>query len=212
MKEGAPLEAQPGRNSTNELGALSFELTASDTSGRQYRLRNAQFNVTGYTSWDGGFSNTVLSSETDPDAPAISTRLVPGSYNVGLGGNWYIERITASGPERVAKVALLSEPYQYVYIYRDGTTYVTYRFGVDGDLIDFRHGDLNISIQIEQPGDPGVGGCGGGGGCGPVGGFSGQGGSAGVGGFAGGGGFVDGGSTAGAGGAAGAAGGVDGGN
>jgi hypothetical protein len=38
---------------------------------------------------------------------------------------------------------------------------VNFQFGVDGDLIDFRQGDLDIGIQIEQPGDAPIGGCGG---------------------------------------------------
>lgn len=179
--QASPLpEDRTSGNRAGELGSLSFELTATDTKGRQYRLRQAEFNVQGYAPWgDGGVTSTVLSSETDPGAAVISTRLLPGYYNIWLGGNWYIERITANGPERVEKVVLLSEAYQYAYIYHQGTSYVTYRFGVDGELIDFRHGDLNISIGIEQPGDP-VDGCGGFGGCSGSGGRAGAGGQVGL--------------------------------
>jgi hypothetical protein len=48
---------------------------------------------------------------------------------------------------------LLSPAAQYVYIYHQSTTYVNYAFGVDGKLIDFRHGDIDISISIERPAD-----------------------------------------------------------
>ena len=32
---------------------------------------------------------------------------------------------------------------------------MSYVFGVDGELVDFRHGDLSIWIQVEHPGDHG---------------------------------------------------------
>jgi hypothetical protein len=48
---------------------------------------------------------------------------------------------------------LLTGRQQYAYIDDNSSAEVTYRFGVDGKLIDFRHGDLNIDIAIEHPGD-----------------------------------------------------------
>jgi hypothetical protein len=41
---------------------------------------------------------------------------------------------------------LLSPATQYACICDRGNTAVDYRFGVDGTLIDFRHGDLDIGI------------------------------------------------------------------
>ena len=52
------------------------------------------------------------------------------------------------------QAVLLSSPNQYAYIYDGGTTGIAYRFGVDGELIDFRSGELQIGIEIEQRGDP----------------------------------------------------------
>ena len=140
-----------------QVGSLELSLTTSDSQGRQYRLRNAEFSVSNYYYYpygDGGAGfHTVVSTETEPDAPSINLRLVPGQYYVSLSGSWYIERLTPNGPERVEKTVLLSEAYQYAYIYHQGVSSVAFRFGVDGDLVDFRHGDLTIDVQIELPGE-----------------------------------------------------------
>ena len=53
----------------------------------------------------------------------------------------------------VEQAVLLSEPTQYAYLWSGSSTDVYFRFGVDGELIDFRHADLNIGIEIERPGD-----------------------------------------------------------
>lgn len=150
--------------SEGEVGNLSLSLTGMDSQGRVYRLRNAEFVVSSGPYWgdwpgmpypyDGGTPvSTVVSTETDPDADTIRLRLVPGSYTVQLQGSWFIERLTASGVERVQRVVLLSEPYQYAYVYHNSAFRVAFRFGIDGDLIDFRHGDLEIDSEFELPGD-----------------------------------------------------------
>jgi hypothetical protein len=173
--------------SESPRGSLTLALTAVDSGGVQYRLRNAEFQVTGYPDGypyyppyvvddDGGMSaggrggsggypgyvDITLSSETDPEAAVITKRLVPGSYNVFLSNSdWYLERTTEDGTERVEQAVLLSSPYQYVYVYDGGVTQVNYRFGVDGELIDFRSGELQIGIEIEKPGEHCPGGYGG---------------------------------------------------
>jgi len=148
----APAEAEQ-----IELGGLSLALTSSDSQGRAYRLRNASFTIEAdyYWGYDAGVgpSTTVVSTETDPDADRISVRLTPGPYRVTLGGDWYIERLSSAGAERVEQVVLLGEPMQYAYVGQDWYYDLEFRFGVDGTLLDFRHGDLNIDIAIELPGD-----------------------------------------------------------
>lgn len=149
---------RPYDSEASGLSGMSLSLTGTDTQGRPYRLRNATFTVDPayyYYGNDGGAppASTVLSTETDPDATSLSVRLVPGQYAVTLGGSWYIERLTASGPEHVAQVVLLNEQTQYTYISQDWNYSLAFRFGVDGTLIDFRHGDLTIDIAIELPGD-----------------------------------------------------------
>ncbi len=176
-------------------GAVKLALTAADSAGVQYRLRNAEFEIRGYPDgyypgmwWedDGGVSagaggrpgyppgyvSIVVSTETDPDAAFITTRLIPGSYDIALlNDDWYLERTTADGVERVEQAVLLSPRYQYVYVWDGGVAYVNFTFGVDGELIDFRSGELQIGISIEKPGEHCPGG-----GFGGFGGFGGAGG------------------------------------
>jgi hypothetical protein len=159
---------------TAATGTLSLNLVGVDSDGRAYRLRNATFHVQGlwsdlpYPYPDAGapFSAT-LSSESDLDAPVLSLTVTPGYYNVSLSNpGWYLERRTNGIWQRVEQVALLSAPQQGAYIVDRGASTVSFRFGVDGKLIDFRSGDLRIGISIEQPGegaDAGFGGTTGGG-------------------------------------------------
>jgi hypothetical protein len=159
--EGSPLEGESVESNESELGDLTLNLTGYDTQGRQYRLREAQFVVSNYQYDDcyyfgcdaGTNVAKVLSTEVDPNAATLTTTLVPGSYRVDLLDNWYIERLTSNGPERIERAVLLSERLQYAWIFHGGASYLAYRFGVDGELIDFRHGDLVIGSEFELPGD-----------------------------------------------------------
>jgi hypothetical protein len=156
-------------------GTLSVALTGTDTRGEQYRLRGATFYVQGYPDYfqyeeggAGGASASYffqqISTETEPDGPTISRRVLPGSYYVTLqNGGWYIEHVTAAGSERVQDSVLLSNAQTWTRVYDGSQSNVYYSFGVDGKLIDFRNGDLNIRIQIEHPNDNNVGGAGAGG-------------------------------------------------
>lgn len=166
-------------NSDDKTGTLKLELTGIDSAGEVYRLRNASFHVMGYPHYyfptsggaggsEGYYYETTLSTETNPNAAQITQRVVPGSYYVTFdtGQDWYMEHITPSGPERVAQAVLLSEPTQFAYVYDRGTTPIFYNIGVNGRTIDFRYGDIQIRIGVEQPGDgaggfPGTGGAGG---------------------------------------------------
>lgn len=157
----ASTPSEPPTQQPEELGTVSFTLTGAGSDGVQYRLRNADFRLVGYADSydsDGGTSTQsqeVISTESDPDAAVITRRVIPGSYYVSLLGNrWYLEKVTADGAERVEQAILLSERNQYAYVWNGSTTEIVYRFGVDGTLIDFRNGDINIGIEIERPGDP----------------------------------------------------------
>lgn len=177
--------SSPNNQAEEAQGKLSVALVGVASNGTSYRLRSADFQISGYPeifdtgasttpasagsgpigvagapgasgAFNGGFSyfSEVVSSETNPDDPVITKRLVPGSYYVSLlGSSWFIERLTPSGPERVASSVLLSAATQFAYIWNGGTSTIAYRFGVDGQPIDFRSGELNIQIQIELPGE-----------------------------------------------------------
>jgi hypothetical protein len=140
------------------LGKLSLNLIGSDRHGAQYRLREAEFDVTSYGYYPGNPNQTViaLSTETNPMAATIDQKLVSGSYNVTLSNRlWYLERLTANGPERVEQAVLLSEPSVYTYVYEGSTSDVYFTFGVGGELIDFRSGTLRIGISVELPDEDG---------------------------------------------------------
>jgi hypothetical protein len=139
------------------LGNLSLYLVGTDSHGQQYRLRNAEFDVQGYSYYGSSSQvSTILSTEADPNADQLETRLVPGQYVVTLGNHlWYLEKLTDRGAERVDHAVLLSSESQYAYVYDRGTTEVYFSFGVNGELIDFRHGNLRIGIIIEQPDNDG---------------------------------------------------------
>ena len=141
------------------LGKLALNLIGQDRHGQQYRLREAEFDVAPYAYYypypDSQQQGVItLSTETELDSPTLETRLAPGAYTVTLSNRlWFLEKLTEDGPERVEHAVLLSANSVYAYIYDRGTTDVAFSFGVDGELIDFRHGQLRISIDIEHPGD-----------------------------------------------------------
>lgn len=147
------------QEAADRVGVLQLSLVGTDSARQQYRLRNASFEINGYSEFGpagGGGSNTqeTVSSETDLDRPFIERRVLPGTYWITLSNSdWYLERLSGPMPERIAKAVLLSSATQYTYVYDRSVTPVDFRFGVDGDLIDFRHGDLRICISIERPDD-----------------------------------------------------------
>ncbi len=143
--------APPDASDDGPAGSLSVKLEAVDAQGELYRLRDAQFNIYGYA-WEGwDYTDINVSSETDPSSPTINTRLLEGSYTVSfLESGWFIEHVTAAGTERVEKVAFLGPRALGAYVYRGTSTPVSFRFGVNGELIDFIGGDLEIGITVEQ--------------------------------------------------------------
>jgi hypothetical protein len=158
--DSSPLSSDIETDQNGEIGDLTLNLTGSDSDGRLYRLRNGEFYIFGYPDFpqpaDGGFSGfeTTVSTETDPDAPVITLRVVPGYYNVAFNTNsWYLERRVDDEWERVEQAVLLTPSSTGVYVSNGFVSQVNFRFGVDGELIDFRAGDLQIGIEIEQPGE-----------------------------------------------------------
>ncbi|HYO95587.1 MAG TPA: hypothetical protein VER33_13790 [Polyangiaceae bacterium] len=153
-----------------KVGNLGIALTGVDGQGQEYRLRSASFEISGYpdhydespaagaggTGTDPTYYTEVVSSDEEPDAATISRRLLPGYYYVYMmNTDWYLERLLPGGPERVEQAILLSPRQTYAYIWDGSSRTVSYRFGVDGELIDFRSGQLDIAIIVEQPNEGG---------------------------------------------------------
>lgn len=167
---GCASNSSDGPASAEERGSLSVALVGTASDGTQYRLRDGDFAIVGYPEYQQGESSPPsggggagggggnyffdsASTETDPDATVITKRLVPGWYYMTLMQGWRIEQLTPSGPVAVEQSVLLSEATQYTYVYHGGTSDVFYRFGVGGEIIDFRSGDLNIQVEFELPGE-----------------------------------------------------------
>ena len=133
-------------------GTIALNLIGRDRQGRQYRLRQAEFDISPYYYYPpGGNPETItLSTETDPDSATLEARVLPGTYLVTLSNRfWFLERLTEDGPEPIEKSVLLSEQSVYAYVYDRSVSDVYFRFGVDGEVIDFRHGDIRINIEVE---------------------------------------------------------------
>lgn len=162
--------------SVKPIGAIQMALTARDSDGVQYRLRNAQFEVNGYASasdlqppaadedagvaGNGGAagsasnpptSSTTVSTESDPNAEFITLQLRPGYYTVELiNDDWYLERATVTGAWETVDADLVSPKWQQTTVVRDQTTSLTFRFSVEGEIIDFGSGYLSIGISVEK--------------------------------------------------------------
>lgn len=165
--------------SEDNAGTLEVALTTTDSQGEVYRLRNARFYIEGYPDYaypsssagaggseDSYYYSETVATESEPNTEVLSRRVVPGSYYVSFDTSqaWYIEHVTAHGNERVSQSVLLSNTTQYLRVYNRSTSSAFYQFGVDGRVIDFRHGDLVIRIGVEHPngaggsaGEPGGG-------------------------------------------------------
>jgi hypothetical protein len=145
----------------SEVGTLQLALTGVDAQMQRYRLRDATFDIQGTRYTDFQSVTDKVESESDPDGELLSARLFHGSYTVALQPlAWYIERIAAdgNGAERVEHVALLSSAQQSVGITAGAASRIAFQFGVDGELIDFLGGDLEIGISIlNAPGTAGAG-------------------------------------------------------
>lgn len=144
-------EGEP-RVTEDDVGTLQLSLTGVDADNQLYRLRAATLVVSGTSYHDGQAVYVELSSEDGLDDELLSARLMQGYYSVSLVSppQWYIERITAEGTERVQQAVLLSQPTQYTVIQPGGVSQVGFQFGVDGDLIDFFGGRLDIGIGIQR--------------------------------------------------------------
>lgn len=153
-------------------GSLTLALSTNARDGQAFRLRDASFDINGCS--DATFpqpsnnsgappSDAVyapvcvkqsISTENNLDQSTITQRYLPGGYSVNLSGPWYLEQQTSGNWSRVDdKVVLLSPVTQQAYVSDGGSTQISYVFGVGGDAIDFRHGDIGIGIQVERPSD-----------------------------------------------------------
>lgn len=146
-----------------EHGTLNLPLSTQGPSGATYRLRNATFEIrneydyyedqgAGGEGGSGGPHVINVSSETDPNAGAISVSLERGYYYVRLLPGWHMEKVEGGSATNV-EAQLLSSAQQWVYVAAHSTRWIEYQFGL-GDRALWFNGNLNVEIQVyEKPSD-----------------------------------------------------------
>jgi hypothetical protein len=131
----------PATGKGADSGGLRMALTAI-ANGHTYRLRQATFTISGPTS-------TVLETETQPDAPALTAMLDVGSYSVTLSGPWFLEREDASGPVHVD--ATLTSPNPATFTITAGaTTGVPFQFSTDGTAVTIGTGMVSVTTVVTE--------------------------------------------------------------
>ncbi len=130
----------------------SFRLAlVSSANGHTYRLRHATFLI---TAAPGSGAPTILDSEADPAATALSATLDAGSYTVRLVDGWSLERQGSGDP--VTVVATLISPNPAAFDVTAGsTTSVVFRFTTDGSVVTIGQGTVSITTEVTEPGGPG---------------------------------------------------------
>jgi hypothetical protein len=83
-------------------GSLRIPLLVEDAEGESYRLRGADFEISGSAMLSMSDRNGVRARES------LVTRLPPGQYTVFLRPGWRLMQRGADGTEKLASAALLS--------------------------------------------------------------------------------------------------------
>jgi hypothetical protein len=151
-----------GTQSEAQTGKVGLPLSATAASGVEYRLRNATFDIYGWSDVcdDEGCESyeNSLSSEDYLDQPSITLDLLKGGYELYLEDGWELEQIV-DGEAEVVEAQLLSSSYQYVNIRPYQTAWVNFEFGV-GDKELWFTGQVQINMDVyEDPEDYYAGDC-----------------------------------------------------
>jgi hypothetical protein len=136
-----------------DLGALSLPITATGASGAVYRLRQAVFEVR--LDGPGGGPPSFITSEQDPLASTLVTRVPSGVYAVGLREGWSLERAFGSDVRNVP-AQLRSSVFQRAEVVGGQQTFVRFSFEALGDLLEFGPGELGVEIDVSESGPPAV--------------------------------------------------------
>lgn len=146
---GTPETTAESADHVVATGQASLPLVARGESGIRYRLRPAEFIVTGpdgERSVDAGAEDTLVLD------------LAPGDYTIALQEGW---RVAAEGPDGgwVAQPAVLQSANPQAFtVTEQGTTALAFRFGVGPDAIAFGLGRARIDIEIAETPTPEGGG------------------------------------------------------
>jgi hypothetical protein len=141
-------------------GSLSLPLGATSSSGRAFVLCEGTFAVT-----SPGYDTEVLAEE-HVDEQSVALVLQPSEYEVLLRPGWTLCELQEGDLEPV-EARLLSAATQSFEIEANETTFVYYRFEVDGEPVAFG-GQLVLGIDVVET-SSGMGGSSGAGGSGTAG-------------------------------------------
>jgi|GEM_PF-643598 len=182
----AVLMAGCGASNTNgsegeSVGKLALPLVTNGPSGVRYQLRNAVFEVTnyGYYWYDvgvGGYAGTggstgvtttapvspnviIVNGDDNPNSDSIQVDLPEGDYSVRLRPGWYLQSVL-NGEAETKEAVLLNGDYQWVYVYRHSTSWVSFQFGLGTQELWF-NGKVNIGMDVYETPDQYYGGTGG---------------------------------------------------
>ena len=133
-----------GGDEAAQVGTMRMALSATTASNVTYRLRDAVFDI-------AGPQNLSVSSESyNPKDQFITFDLHAGDYDVELTTGWFMEYSTDKKAWFVVDAALTSDNPADVAIVTDTSANVIYKFQVDGSLITFGDGKLNIGMEVEE--------------------------------------------------------------
>jgi hypothetical protein len=98
----------------------------------------------------------VVSSDDNPDADSIQVDLAEGDYYIHLRPGWYLQSVV-NGVAQTEDAVLLNGDYQWVYVYRHSTSWVSFQFGLGSQELWF-NGKVNIQMAVYENPDQYYGG------------------------------------------------------
>lgn len=137
--------AVEGAPENEGVGTMRMPLRAVSADGTEYRLRQATFEIT-------GSQNANILSEDYLTSEVAEMVLGVGNYQVELTGIWQMERIVDGLPEPVDATLVSENPVPFM-IQDQGVTAVTFRFEVDGEIIETGEGVFELRIEVEEVSD-----------------------------------------------------------
>ncbi len=137
---------------SEDTGDLELALTTQSSSGNYYRLRFADFEVT------GGGQEITISTEDGPETDTfLQTSLIVGSYSVRLMPGWLLVKLDPASGEEQATQATLESDTVSLTISPNTVSYAEFRFVVSSDeTVEFGDGRIGISVEDEREWDGGV--------------------------------------------------------
>ena len=132
--------SDPANDSQTQAGTLRVPLV-TETGGVVYRL-TGQFTITGP-------QTLIIDTADDPNALVRSADLPIGIYSVVLDSGFVVEREVEGTFEPIDADLVTPNPRSFV-ITSQTTTNVTFGFAVEGQVIEFDEGTLNLDIAVED--------------------------------------------------------------